>query len=174
MVSFRQAFRPLHADDTARTATRIIVPVTGADSDVRLLHVVERLAHRQRADITLVFVVEVIQSMPLDAELPVEAAEGERVLRAAREFIMKYMADKKSSATTELLQARSAGAAIVDESIDRNADMIMMSTILSRKLGKVTIGETTEYVLRNAPCEVIVIRKEMPDWLMDSLGMETS
>lgn len=148
------------------------MPVTGADSDERLLHVVERIAQRQRAAITLVFVVEVIQSMPLDAELPNEVERGERVLRLSRETIMRQMDVRKSSATTELLQARTAGAAIVDEAIDRNADMIMMGATLSRKHGKITVGETTEYVLKNAPCEVIIIRNHMPDWLVNSLGME--
>lgn len=174
MVSFRQALRPLHHDDPATPVVRLVVPVTGADSDKRLLEIVERIAHRQRADISLVYVVEVIQSMPLDAELPVDVERGEQILQAARETIVKHLGDKKSTAKTELLQARSAGVAIVDESIDRQADVILMSAMLTRKHGKISVGDTTNYVLRNAPCEVIVIRQEMPDWLMHSLEVEPS
>ena len=70
---------------------------------------------------------------------------------------------------TELLQARSAGAAIVDEAIDRNADMILLASTLRRKYGRVTTGETIAYVLKNAPCEVILVRLAMADWQNDEI-----
>ena len=63
--------------------------------------------------------------------------------------------------------AGSAGAAIVDEAIDRNTDVIMMGATIRKKLGKVTTGETVDYVLKNAPCEVLVVRPAMADWLTD-------
>jgi nucleotide-binding universal stress UspA family protein len=171
LVSFRQAFRNqpiLEAEESAR----IIVPVSGNESDNRLLKVVERIARRQNAEVTLIFVVEVMQSLPLDAELPVEVERGEHVLRQAHDEIMRSLENKSSKVNTEILQARSAGAAIVDEAIMREADVIMMSCTLQRRHGKVTTGETVEYVLRNAPCEVIVIRQSMPEWLLESLEVE--
>jgi nucleotide-binding universal stress UspA family protein len=168
LVSFRQAFRPQPAD-TALKSLRVIVPVTGGDSDVRLLQIVERIAQRQNARITIVYVVEVMQSMPLDAELPAEIERGERVLKEAEQLASTSVEGRKGSIQTELLQARSAGAAIVDEAIDRNTDAIMLSAVLRRKHGRTTIGDTVDYVLKNAPCEVMVIRQAMPDWLSDDL-----
>ena len=168
MVSFRQAFRP-QATEPAPKALRMIVPVTGGDSDVRLLQLVEKIAQRQNASITIVYVVEVQQSMPLDAELPAEIERGERVLKDAERMASNCVEGRKGSIHTELLQARSAGAAIVDEAIDRNADAIMLSATLRRKHGRVTIGDTVDYVLKNAPCEVMVIRQALPDWLSDHL-----
>ena len=171
MVSFRQAFRPQSPVDAEESA-RIIVPVVGNDSDRRLLEVVERIARRQTAEVTLISVVEVVQSLPLDAELPAEVERGERVLSEAHDSVMRRLENKSSKVNTEILQARSAGAAIVDEAIVREGNAIMMSCNLQRRHGKVTTGETTEYVLRNAPCEVIVIRQAMPDWLLDTLEVE--
>lgn len=171
MVSLRQAFRSHPSQEAAEKAC-IIVPVTGSESDERLLKIVERIARRQNANVTIIFVVEVMQSMPLDAELPVECERGERVLRDAQVEVSRNLENKASTVNTEMLQARSAGAAIVDEAIVREADAIIMSASIQRRFGKLTIGETTEYVLRNAPCEVIVIRQAMPDWLLETLEVE--
>jgi nucleotide-binding universal stress UspA family protein len=171
LVSLRQAFRSQSSPEATESAC-IIVPVTGSESDERLLKVVERIARRQNANVTIIFVVEVMQSMPLDAELPVECERGERVLQAAKTEVSRNLENKASTVNTEMLQARSAGAAIVDEAIVREADAIVMSASIQRRFGKLTIGETTEYVLRNAPCEVIVIRQAMPEWLIQSLEVE--
>jgi len=169
LVSFRQAFRP-HPTDTAPTRTfRVIVPVSGGDSDVRLMQIVERISQRQNVNITIVYVVEVQQSMPLDAELPAEIERGERVLKEAARLANACVEDRRDAIQTELLQARSAGAAIVDEAIDRDADAIMLSATLRRKHGRTTVGDTVDYVLKNAPCEVVVVRQAMPDWLSDHL-----
>ena len=119
--------------------------------------------------ITLIYVVEVQQSMPLDAELPLEIERGEQVLHDAEKIGMACVDGRAANLSTELLQARSAGAAIVDEAIDRNADVIIMGTTVKRKFGRPTIGETVDYVLKNAPCEVLVVRPAMPDWLADAV-----
>lgn len=171
MVSFRQAFRA-HSTSEPQESVRIIVPVSGIESDERLLKVVERVARRQDAEVTLIYVVEVMQSMPLDAELPAEVMHGEEVLRDARAEVSAHLDGKHCRVNTEILQARSAGAAIVDEAIVREANAIMMNCSLQRRHGKVTVGDTVDYVLRNAPCEVIVIRQAMPDWLLESLEVE--
>jgi nucleotide-binding universal stress UspA family protein len=71
---------------------------------------------------------------------------------------------------TELLQARSAGAAIVDEAIERASDAIVMAARIRKRHGKPTVGDTVNYVLKNAPCEVIVVRiTPEPDQIGGSL-----
>ena len=142
---------------------RIIVPVNGSNGDARVLALVGDFVHRQQAAITLIYVVEVQQSMPLDAELPAEIDRGEAVLGRAEELAKSLVSPKLDRLTTDLLQARSAGAAIVDEAIERNADAIVMATTIRTKHGKIQLGETTGYVLKNAPCEVIVVRLAQAD-----------
>ena len=61
------------------------------------------------------------------------------------------------------MQSRSAGAAIVDESIERGADAILMATRIRVIHGKPTSGETAAYVVKNAPCDVLVLRAEQSD-----------
>jgi nucleotide-binding universal stress UspA family protein len=136
---------------------RFVVPVDGSQGDDRVLDVIRFLADRQPVSVTLVYVVEVLQSMPLDAELPAEVARGEAVLKAA-EAATRAIGGKTPTVHTELLQARATGAAIVDEAIERNADVILMAATTRRHHGKTTVGETVNYVLKNAPCEVVVVR----------------
>ena len=96
--------------------------------------------------------------MPLDAELPDEIARGEAALRGAEALARRALGGKTSRIDTELLQARSVGSAVVDEAIERNADAIVMTAEIRRRHGRPTLGETVNYVLMNAPCEVVVAR----------------
>ena len=142
---------------------RLVVPVTGSPGDERVLALARQLTEKQPATITLVYVVEVRQSMPLDAELPLEIDRGEAVLGAAEAATRRDGAPKPEQVVTELLQARSAGAAIVDEAIERNADAIVMAACNRKICGRTTLGDTVEYVLKNAPCEVVVVRQGEPE-----------
>jgi nucleotide-binding universal stress UspA family protein len=137
---------------------RIIVPVSGYTCDQRALEVAVMLADGN-TEISLVRVVEVAQSLPLEAEMPAEIEGCERALDTAEEIARRLAKGKVIRITPELLQARAAGPAIVDEAIDKNADMIVLSLRNHRRHGQKTQGSTVDYVLRNAPCEVIVTRR---------------
>ena len=141
----------------------IVVPVTGTPGDERVLDLAGEMVDKGAATVTLVYVVEVMQSMPLDAELPAEIDRGEAVLDAAERTARRFLGNKSDQVVTELLQARSAGAAIVDEAIERDADAIVMAACNRKVCGKTTLGDTVEYVLKNAPCEVVVLRQGLPE-----------
>ena len=133
----------------------ILTPVNGTVYDERALDIALMMATRDYADIAAVYVVVVPQELPLEAELPDEVARGEAVLRAAEDYAQAHGREIE----VEVLQARAAGPAIVDEAVLRGASMIVMATSLFRRAGEVTIGRTTvPYVLKNAPCEVVVTR----------------
>jgi nucleotide-binding universal stress UspA family protein len=137
---------------------RLLVPVDGSAGDERVMSLVAELVHQHQVSITLIYVVAVQQAMPLDAELPHEIDRGEAILRRAETFARSRPHHKLTSITTDLLQARSAGAAIVDEAIDRHADAIVMAAVNRTVHGKITMGDTIGYILKNAPCEVILVR----------------
>jgi nucleotide-binding universal stress UspA family protein len=59
--------------------------------------------------------------------------------------------------TTDLLQARSIGAAIVDEASERHCDLIVLTASCQEVHGKRRVSETVQYVLKYAPCEVMVL-----------------
>ena len=137
---------------------RLVVPVSGSAIDDRVLDILPDLLSRDGATVTFLFVVEVPQAMPLDAELPADGDAGERALQYAENRARRSLPARTTQVHSELLQARAIGPAIIDEAIERDADAIVMSGAIHRKHGRPTLGGTIEHVLLHAPCEVVVIR----------------
>jgi nucleotide-binding universal stress UspA family protein len=142
---------------------RVVVPIGGAEIDARALDILPDLFSKNGGTVTFLYVLEVPQSMPLDAELPNEVADGDRALRLAEGTTRKALSSRTVRIVTELLQARAAGPAIVDEAIDRAAEAIIMTAAVRRRYGRLTLGATTEHVLLHAPCEVVVVRSRQPE-----------
>ncbi len=140
------------------TFERLVVPVSGSPIDARVLDILPSLLNSDGGMVTFLYVVEVPQAMPLDAELPFEIDEGERALQVAERTASRMLPARGTQIVTELLQARAAGPAIVDEALARNADAIVMTAAIHRRHGRPTLGETTDHVLLHAPCEVVVFR----------------
>jgi nucleotide-binding universal stress UspA family protein len=112
------------------------------------------LAKRNRGKVHVVYVIEVKRSLPLDAELVSEAQQGEEVLGRAE------MAAKRQDFEVDgdLLQARDAGHAIVDEAVERQADAIVLGVPFRRPFGEFELGRVPTHVLKTAHCEVILLR----------------
>ena len=140
---------------------RLVVPVSGQRSDERAFRVAARIADRKAIELTLILVVEVAQQLPLDAELPAEIERGEAILRSAEALIQSLLTGRSVHVQSELFQARTAGTAVVDEAIERGTELIVMAGRLRSRHGKVGLGETTKYILRTAPCEVMILRQAM-------------
>ena len=137
---------------------RILVPIHGTDGDVRALELAGMIASRKGAEVTLVYVVEVKQSLPLDADMPEAVAVGESALEQAEQYSRHRAEFRLQKVTPELLQARSAGAAIVDEAIERDIDVIVMASRNRQHFGQTTVGDTVPYILKNERCDVLLSR----------------
>jgi nucleotide-binding universal stress UspA family protein len=112
------------------------------------------LAKKGKSTVYAVYVIEVARTLALDAELIADADRGEEILTRAEEIAESL--DYKVEG--EILQARDAGHAIVDEAIERDVTAIMMGVPYDRTLGEFNLGQTALYVVKNAPCEVILLR----------------
>ncbi len=151
----------------------MLVPILGDSSDQQALELAASVAESQGTHLSLIYVVEVAQEFPLEADLPREIEAAERALNAASAYASKVFNGTQPVVHPELLQARSAGPAIVDEAIEHHADVIVMALRNQRKHGQSTVGETVPYVLKNAPCEVLIRRQpakngfERCDWEPD-------
>ena len=138
---------------------RIVVPVHGEAWDQRAIDLAAAVARGTAgAEISLVYVVEVPQEFPLDADLADEIERGEAVLSDAEHYAKSRSGIDWRRVGTELLQARSAGAAIVDEAIEHAADAIVVAAVNRPRRGIESIGHTVPYILKNAPCNVVVLR----------------
>jgi nucleotide-binding universal stress UspA family protein len=151
---------------------RLLVLLSGDNTDSRLLNYVTRIALPKNSEVRLIYVVEVDQELPLDADLPADAMRGERVLKTASEVVKQSLNIRSSMVSSDLLQARLAGPAIVDEAVQDGADAIVMGAIVTKRHGKRVCGDTVDYVMKNAPCEVLILRGTMSDSLVRELEME--
>ncbi len=135
----------------------ILVPVKGTPADDDVLRQASLIAKRYSSQVYLVKVLVVRQELPLDAELTEELEEAKKVLGAAARIIQEYGVEVE----TGILQARSAGVAIVEEATERNAELIMMAITYRNRLGEFNMGKTIPYVLKNAPCRVWMYREKL-------------
>jgi nucleotide-binding universal stress UspA family protein len=97
-----------------------------------------------------VHVIEVKRSLPLDAEMPEQVTNGESLLTRAE----RLASDADMRIDGELLQARDAGHAIVDEAMERGVDLILMGAEHKSPTGEYQMGRVTQYVVKSAPCNV--------------------
>jgi nucleotide-binding universal stress UspA family protein len=139
---------------------RAILAVSGGSSDERIVRVACALARPNKAELIAVHVVEVGWSLPLDADVAGQSEEAQRVL----DMVEGTAEAEKMSIETVLFQARDVGAAIVDEASERGADMLILGLPYKKRFGgDFAIGRTVPYVMKNAPCAVMVIREPMTE-----------
>jgi len=134
---------------------KLLVPVSGDKVDEEVITLACTMAKRRKGKVYVVHVIEVKRSLPLDAEIEPEIQNGEKVLAHAERFAdtLDYEVE------TDLLQAREVGPAIVDEAVERGVDMIIMGINYKKRFGEFDLGSTVPYVLRNAPCRVLLWRE---------------
>lgn len=143
---------------------RILVPVHGGPLDQYALDLAARLCDKDGGtDLTLVYVVEVPQRLALDADIPCDIEDGESVLQSAAQYAQSMRGIKWRKVSTELLQARQAASAIVDESTERGSEAIILASANRRRRGTLTQGETVPFILDNAPCNVVLVRASTLD-----------
>ena len=131
---------------------RILVPVIGTKADEEAIRLGCQLAKKNKAKIWAFYVITIKRSLPLDAEIEPEIRKGEDILDH-----MEIVAEEEDyEIETDLLQARDAGPAIVDEAVEREIDLILMGIAYKRRFGQFSLGSVVPYILRNAPCRVIL------------------
>jgi len=131
---------------------KILVSVSGTDADEEAIKLACRLAKKNKGKIYAVYVITVKRSLPLDAEIESEIRKAEGIL----DHIERIAEEQDYEVETDLLQAREAGPTIVDDAVDQEADLILMGVKYKRRFGQFSLGDTVPYVLKNAPCHVIL------------------
>jgi len=130
----------------------ILVPVSGTEADEETIKLACRLAKPDKAKICAINVIPIERTLPLDAEKEDEVEKAEGILDR-----MEVVARGQGySIDTDLLQARGAGPTIVDEAVERDVDLVLMGVEHKRRFGQFSLGTVIPYVLKNAPCRVIL------------------
>jgi APA family basic amino acid/polyamine antiporter len=152
----------------------ILVPVFGGKLDDDIVATAGRLAaaeqeesgHDGETRLDVVYVIEVPLTLPLDAELPPEVEEAaRRALSRAADVGGEY---EDVKVETEVVRARDVGGGIVEVARRSGTEAIVMGGEPPTKIrGGATlggigaakpaeIGAATEYVLKKAPCRVLL------------------
>jgi APA family basic amino acid/polyamine antiporter len=150
----------------------ILVPVFGTKLDDDIVGTAGRLADAADTPgeavprLEVIYVIDLPLTVPLDSPPPPDRAEAANAaLERARQVGEEY---DTVEVLPSVVRARSIGAGIVEAARDRGVEMIVMGAepptrirggaILGGLGGSrpAEIGPVTEYVLRRAPCRVLV------------------
>lgn len=146
--------------DPARNGVRVpsvLVPVTGAAYDEEVVRLGCELLESSQSSLHILYVIEVSREHPLDAAMNSVYMSGERVLNRMEEIAGGY----KCILSAEIVQVRRAGTAIVREAVFKEVDAIVIGSSYKETYGVYSLDEHIPYVLRYAPCRVIVSREPL-------------
>ena len=140
------------------TPDKILIPVNGNGCDDDALRLASEIVKGNgKAKVFAVYVIQVGRDLPLDAEISEETSKAERVLT----HLEHLGRELRCSVEATLLQARDVGPAIVQEAVECEAELIVMQMSYKKRFGSFSMGETAPYILKNAPCQVILSREAM-------------
>ena len=133
---------------------RVLVPMKLGAIGEEMVATAIALAKERNASVEAVFVVRVPRAFPMEGPLPADvelrAAESLAEARALGE-------DNDVEVETAVVRARSIGYAIVDEARARDVDLIVLGSSPRWRRQSRFFSPTVDHVLRNAPCEVLVV-----------------
>ncbi|MCL0055984.1 universal stress protein [Dehalococcoidia bacterium] len=134
---------------------RILVPVNGSKVDDDVIRLACQLARRSKGKVYVTYVIQLERTLSLDVEVKSEVDRGEEALDAA-----ECCAENCGyEVITDLLQARAVGPALVNEAAERSIDLIIIGLGYKTRFGEFSLGDIVPYVLKNAPCRVILLRE---------------
>jgi APA family basic amino acid/polyamine antiporter len=142
----------------------ILVPMKLGPIGEEMVATALKLAQGRGAEVEALHVIRVPLDRPLEAEL---AEEEERAAASLAEARL-LGADLGVPVRAETVRARSIGQAIVTEAGRRGADLIVLGSAPRWRRQSRFFSPTVEFVLRKAPCEVLVVA--FPEGVMEEDG----
>lgn len=156
----RYAHRPVlvvrHEEDAAAPAEvdRLIVPVDFSPASHQAVSVAVALAATLDVPIELLHAVEPIPYVQM--AYPIAVDDGEFRAHAQRRLdeIVEELDSSREIRTT--VDVATAEQAVIDASYRSSSPLVVMASHGHSGLSRVLLGSTTERLLRNAPCPVLV------------------
>jgi basic amino acid/polyamine antiporter, APA family len=132
---------------------RILVPVKLGPIGEEMLATAIKLAEERGGTIHALHVVRVPLALPLDAELAEQQERAGASLTDARTLAEEHGVTIEG----DTVRARAIGEAIVEKAREIGADLIVMGSAPRWRRQSRFFSPTVDYVLRRAPCEVMVL-----------------
>lgn len=133
----------------------ILVPLLRMNEATdRIVALAAQMARQRNGNVEALAVIEVPFTLPLNAYVEQDEKQAFEALNRA-ESVATSVAVRINK---RILKARSAGLAIVREAEEKGIDLILIANAPVRVRGNIQhIDPTVEYVMKNAPCEVLVL-----------------
>ena len=142
----------------------ILVPMKLGAIGEEMVATAVKLAAERGAEVEAMYVIRVPLDLPLDANLD-EQEESAAASLAEATLLGSDLGVQVRGVT---IRARSIGQAIVDEARQRGNDLIVCGSSPRWRRQARFFSPTVEYVLRKAPCEVLVVA--FPEGVMQEDG----
>ncbi len=132
---------------------RVLVPMKLGPIGEEMVATAVALAKERDAEVDALFVILVPLDQPLDAPM----LDKEEL--AAASLAEAALLGEENGVRVEpiTVRARSIGKAIVEQAAECGADLIVLGSAPRWRRQSAFFSPTVDYVLRNAPCEVLVV-----------------
>ena len=128
----------------------ILAVITGSTSDEYITATASRLAKQMKFPVNLLYVIEVDRNYPIDMEITQDTEKGEKTLSQMEKVVSKFKVKSKG----EILQARFSGSAIISQSENIEAKLIVLE--YKEQNSNNLYDNIYRYVAGNAKCDVIM------------------
>ena len=146
--------------------TSILVPMKLGAIGEEMIATAVKLAEDRRAHVEALYVIRV----PLDQPLKAELHDQEEAAAASLAEARILGSDHGVEVEGETIRARSIGDAIIQEATRRGTDLIVLGSAPRWRRQSRFFSPTVEFVLRKAPCEVLVVA--FPEGVMEDDGAD--
>lgn len=145
---------------TALSIKKILVPIDFSDCSMKGLAYAKALGEEFRAKLVLLHAVHLEYYVASDEyaryDLPLLMQQAEKDAKEQMRDLVKKT-DWEGLKVETALEAGHPGQQICHRAEDRHADLIVTSTHGLTGLKHILIGSTAEYMVRHAPCPVLVV-----------------
>jgi len=139
--------------------TRILVPLlNSSEATDRIVALATQMIRQRNGHTDVLAVIEVPFTLPLNAQVEHDEKLALEVLDRAQSVAEQCGIRNGTSVSKRILKARHAGTAIVREAEELAVDLILIANTPVRVRGNMQqVNPVVEYVMKNAPCEVLVL-----------------
>lgn len=128
---------------------KILIPLDGTERSMHSIDLVKNLYNKDEVEITLLYIKEDVKSMIMEEDLAAAEKDMQKVATPA----IKELAGYKLNCEFGLIDP---GSEIVKRAMMNSIDIIVMTKSTKKGLTRM-IGSVTSYVVRNAPCIVMIV-----------------
>ena len=128
---------------------KILIPLDGTERSMHSIDLVKNLYKKDEIEITLLYIKEDVKNMIMEEDLIAAEKDMQKMTGPA----VKELAGYKLNCEFGLIDP---GTEIVKRAVMNSIDIIIMTKSTKKGLTRM-IGSVTSYVVRNAPCIVMIV-----------------